>query len=265
MGKKLLKNWKVYPLTTKDTPKMGLSRKVNSKFVNKKRRDAFIASLHLEEFHTYLRENPKLTQHAPLNLIKLIVATFLMAHTGLRINEVRLMQYQSLLNLINFGYTTVSNVKRIGEREVALAEVHRQRLKDLIFTHPEPGRPPSIFPNNKMPQRDFYILGVKDYRKPVSERYFNTLVSKHLKGFASYLLNEKQSVPELFQWTSHSFRSGYITELYEKGASPSDIQRLVGHTDISTTLRYSEHLNRGTSKVSFLNKYADIPYLGGQK
>ena len=48
----------------------------------------------------------------------------------------------------------------------------------------------------------------------------------------------------------HCLRHSYTTNLITNGASPKDVQELLGHSDVSTTMNVYAHSNREAKRSS---------------
>lgn len=55
---------------------------------------------------------------------------------------------------------------------------------------------------------------------------------------------------ELEGFHFHTLRHTYTTNLLENGAQPKDVQELLGHSDVSTTMNVYAHATREAKKKS---------------
>ena len=53
-----------------------------------------------------------------------------------------------------------------------------------------------------------------------------------------------RKVPKLEGYHFHTFRHTYTANLLSKGAQPKDVQELLGHSDVSTTMNVYVHATR---------------------
>lgn len=60
----------------------------------------------------------------------------------------------------------------------------------------------------------------------------------------------RKKVPELEGFHFHTLRHTYTTNLLENGAQPKDVQELLGHSDVSTTMNVYAHATREAKKKS---------------
>ena len=79
-------------------------------------------------------------------------------------------------------------------------------------------------------------------RHPLSKRKLRTVTSrKHLKGFENFHF--------------HSLRHTYTSNLLANGAPPKDVQELLGHSAVSTTMNIYAHATREAKNNS---NYIDV-------
>ncbi len=59
-----------------------------------------------------------------------------------------------------------------------------------------------------------------------------------------------RKVPELEGFHFHTLRHTYTTNLLSNGAQPKDVQELLGHSDVSTTMNVYAHATREAKRDS---------------
>ena len=59
-----------------------------------------------------------------------------------------------------------------------------------------------------------------------------------------------RKVPELEGFHFHTLRHTYTTNLLSNGAQPKDVQELLGHSDVSTTMNVYAHATREAKRTS---------------
>ena len=59
-----------------------------------------------------------------------------------------------------------------------------------------------------------------------------------------------ENVPELEGFHFHTLRHTYTTNLLSNGAQPKDVQELLGHSDVSTTMNVYAHATREAKRTS---------------
>ena len=69
----------------------------------------------------------------------------------------------------------------------------------------------------------------------------------------------RKRIPELKDFHFHILRHTYTTNLLSGGAQPKDVQELLGHSDVSTTMNVYAHATRENkrSSVMILDRLAE--------
>jgi integrase len=206
-------------------------RKESNKPPRKKKplRDPFILGVHFEPFRQFVLGTTRYRRKG-----NLLVAVFLMAATGLRINEVRLLSIGQVAELADTGRLRVSNVKRIGTRDVVLISLWRSQLRALLPLLEI--RSPLLLPSSSDPS------------KPLQRERFVRIASDLLNRFKLTLRQ-----PHLV-FSSHSFRIGFITELKRRGFTLDQIRHIVGHRNIATTALYDRYGLPADEQLALLEK-----------
>ena len=89
---------------------------------------------------------------------------------------------------------------------------------------------------------------------------FNLHNKKYALGLDKQQLTRKIRIfskTTKIKFTAHTFRHTYLTKLAQNGADIYKIQKIAGHSSITTTTRYLHSCNRELAKTS---KLADFEY-----
>ena len=73
---------------------------------------------------------------------------------------------------------------------------------------------------------------------------------KESGAYEYYHLGMTENVPELEGFHFHTLRHTYTTNLLSNGAQPKDVQELLGHSDVSTTMNVYAHATREAKRTS---------------
>ncbi|MEG2777634.1 MAG: site-specific integrase [Cellulosilyticaceae bacterium] len=92
------------------------------------------------------------------------------------------------------------------------------------------GRPKKQVPHDKL---------IEVYSKWIFEEINLIEAARNLTRKFQRLLNRNNILYRKF----HSLRHTYATMLFEKGVSPKQVQTLLGHSDIATTLNIYTHVS----------------------
>ena len=83
---------------------------------------------------------------------------------------------------------------------------------------------------------DSYIFTEENSQKPLAQEAFTNLINKFIKECA----RKMDRNPNL---SNHSFRVGFITELWRDTNSIEFVRQVIGHAKIDTTSQYVENLS----------------------
>jgi len=170
--------------------------------------------IYASEFQTlldYLQE-AKMRDRAKSNAMK---AFHLLFYFGFRVSEIvdlknhhiKKMEREKLISLGN-------DTKTKTPRDAYIADAHIEILKD-------------IFQESLLDEDDFTLISPTFHPKD----YYS-------KGSLTRMLNRVIHKALGDQYSTHSFRAGYITSLHRADVSIKVIQEIIGHTKSTTTMRY---------------------------
>jgi len=151
---------------------------------------------------------------------KLVEMCTILHHTGLRASELRLITKGDIMSAIVDGsrqgkFSLSNDTKTNTTRLIRLSKKGVAEFKEL------------------------FDVGWKD--EELVARLFLNKKGKVLgaNGIVKLLNNNiKKALGKLY--SSHSYRAGYCTDLLNKGQVPANVvQKLVGHKNLQTTLRYN--------------------------
>lgn len=158
------------------------------------------------------------------------LAVTLLFITGARISEVLAMEKERLLDLFTKQrpFIAFNRLKRGKTNQKAFltpegARVAKERARDyeIVLRHSK--------------ENNAYIFSQKNEEdNSLSRPYFTTSINKLLSRVGKEF-NRKLS--------SHSFRKGYITRLWQKAEDIEFVRQIIGHACIATTQRYIEPLS----------------------
>lgn len=162
--------------------------------------------------------------------VKRIKAMFYLLYLfGLRIGELRVIKLSQIKDLCDKGVTSITESKTNKRRLLAVSEIWRMKLKRMVSEIDSP----SIY----------LCSSSRSENKPYERSYFNEKINKMLREFAL-----THGVNKVI--TCHSFRISVVTKLIEV-SSIEDTRQFIGHSDVSTTLRYSRY-NISENKIKSL-------------
>lgn len=172
-----------------------------------------------EEFQTILQYCDQfLKNHATHE--KLVKAFTLLFHTGCRISELLQLEKGDIQSIIDRGMFSLDNSTKTGKpRLVLISDNGVEAIKELWEMEISPGV-------DNMKEKTFKGRANMPLGK-TGVSGFTKLINKHMK-----------LALESDLYSSHSFRQGVISDLLNGGVPLSTVSGIIGHANISTTLKY---------------------------
>ena len=153
----------------------------------------------------------------------------ILAVTGIRINELLPLKVNQLQTLIEENWIAIDRSKRGPSNHKAFLTKEgkkliqdRQKDFELIFLMKEPN--------------SYVFTSEAQHRKPLGRVVVTKDVNKIMHQ-VSKQLNDKPNI------TSHSFRIGYITQLWKDTKDIEFVKQTIGHRKLDTTSAYVKSLS----------------------
>ena len=161
--------------------------------------------------------------------VRLRIAICLLTITGIRINELLALKVYQLQTLVEEGWIAIDRSKRGPANHKAFLtkegkKLVKDRQKDFQF----------IF---LMKEPDSYVFTNES-------NHYKTLtretITKAVNLLTRTVSEEISSKPNI---TSHSFRIGYITQLWKDSKDIEFVKQTIGHRNLNTTSAYVNQLS----------------------
>jgi len=142
-------------------------------------------------------------------------AVVLLRYGGFRISELTHLRYSDLLDLYMINRIALSN------------NTKTKKPRDVLFSD---GAVSEI-------RNVFSCIDFKDENEVLFKGRGGVFDKRNPTAFGAEL---NRAISAIFgkQYSTHSFRAGYITDLFRANNDASVIQHTVGHSNVSTTLGY---------------------------
>ncbi len=157
------------------------------------------------------------------------IALCILAVTGIRINELLPLKVNQLQTLIEENWIAIDRSKRGPSNHKAFLNKEgkkliqdRQKDFELIFLMKEPN--------------SYVFTSEAQHKKPLGRVVITKDVNKIMHQ-VSKQLNDKPNI------TSHSFRIGYITQLWKDSKDIEFVKQSIGHSKLDTTSAYINKLS----------------------
>jgi integrase len=157
------------------------------------------------------------------------IALCILAVTGIRINELLPLKVNQLQTLIEENWIAIDRSKRGPSNHKAFLnkegkKIINNRQKDFKF----------IF---LMKEPDFYVFSAESNH---SKQLGRVVITKDVNKIMRQVSNQFTDKPNI---TSHSFRIGYITQLWKDTKDIEFVKQTIGHRRLDTTSAYVNQLS----------------------
>jgi site-specific recombinase XerD len=161
--------------------------------------------------------------------VRLRIAICLLTITGIRINELLPLKVYQLQTLVEEGWIAIDRSKRGPANHKAFLtkegkKLVKERQKDFQF----------IF---LMKEPDSYVFTNESNHSKILTR---ETITKAINLVTRTVSEEIISKPNI---TSHSFRIGYITQLWKDSKDIEFVKQTIGHRNLDTTSAYVNQLS----------------------
>lgn len=137
----------------------------------------------------------------------------LLYYSGCRLNELPQLTVQKIKEILTSGETTIVS--------------HKVKSERVLYFSADAVKEFGKYFNLEAKEDTEYVI--TSWGKPRQQLHHISLIQA-VNKYIHNVLGE--------QYSSHSFRSGIITDMAIKSVNPKIIQSFVGHKNISTTLSY---------------------------
>ena len=159
---------------------------------------------------------------------RLRLALALLLVTGIRISELLPLKMKQVESLFTKDWISIDRAKRGPANHKAFltkegSRIMKERRSDFEFLQ--------LFKDS-----DSYIFTAENSKKPLAREAFTNLINKFMKDCA----RKTDQNPYI---SSHSFRVGFITQLWRDTNDIEFVRQAIGHAKIDTTSQYVENLS----------------------
>ena len=168
---------------------------------------------------------------------RLRLALALLLVTGIRISELLPLTMKQVESLFLNHWITIDRAKRGPANHKAFltkegSRIVQERRSDFELMQ--------LFKDG-----DSYIFTAENSQKPLAREAFTNLINKFIKECA----RKMDRNPNL---SSHSFRVGFITQLWRDTNDIEFVRQAIGHAKIDTTSQYVENLSEKERQARML-------------
>jgi len=173
-------------------------------------------NIHSKQFETlleYIEKNEKMKDRVKLNFKR---AFTLLWFGGFRVSELTNLYNSDIVDIIEEGELHLTNsTKTKTPREVYFSKKGQKAIKKLFKSDLE-----------------------KEPLNAVALKAWGFCYEKYNPAGLCRSLNQVLAKALGKQFTTHSFRAGYITDMHHSGISLKTIQENIGHSNMATTGEY---------------------------
>jgi integrase len=181
-----------------------------------------------EIYDSLIKSSQKLKYSNLYKSARLRLALALLLVTGIRISELLPLKMNQVENLFTKHWISIDQAKRGPANHKAFltkegAKIMKERCSDFEFLQ--------LFKDS-----DSSIFTAQNSNKPLAREAFTNLINKFMKD-CTRKMDQKPYI------SSHSFRVGFITQLWKDTNDIEFVRQAIGHAKIDTTSQYVENLS----------------------
>jgi integrase len=184
--------------------------------------------INIEIYKILIEESNKLSYAKSYRGVRLRIALALLVVTGIRLSELLPLKMGQVQTLFTEQWISIDRAKKGPSNYKAFltkegAKIMRERLVDFEFLW-------------WFKDKDSYIFTPENLNKPLEREAFTTLINKFIKAST----REIEGNPNL---SSHSFRIGFTTKLWQDTNDIEFVRQAIGHAKIDTKSQYVKNLS----------------------
>ena len=196
----------------------------------------------IEIYDSLIQSSQKFKYSNLYQSARLRLALALLLVTGIRISELLPLKMKQVESLFTNHWISIDRAKRGPANHKAFltkegSRIMRERRSDFELMQ--------LFKKS-----DSYIFTAENSNKPLAREAFTNLINKFIKDCARKMDHN----PNL---SSHSFRVGFITQLWRDTNDIEFVRQAIGHAKIDTTSQYVENLSEKERQARMLEISVD--------
>ena len=196
----------------------------------------------IEIYDSLIQSSQKFKYSNLYQSARLRLALALLLVTGIRISELLPLKMKEVESLFTNHWISIDRAKRGPANHKAFltkegSRIMRERRSDFELLQ--------LFKKS-----DSYIFTAENSKKPLAREAFTNLINKFMKDCSRRMDRN----PNL---SSHSFRVGFITQLWRDTNDIEFVRQAIGHAKIDTTSQYVENLSEKERQARMLEISVD--------
>jgi len=196
----------------------------------------------IEIYDSLIQSSQKFKYSNLYQSARLRLALALLLVTGIRISELLPLKMNQVESLFTNHWISIDRAKRGPANHKAFlikegSRIMRERRSDFELLQ--------LFKKS-----DSYIFTAENSKKPLAREAFTNLINKFMKD-CSRIMDRNPNL------SSHSFRVGFITQLWRDTNDIEFVRQAIGHAKIDTTSQYVENLSEKERQARMLEISVD--------
>lgn len=196
-----------------------------------------------EDLYEFLIQEANLLYREPYQGARLRIALALLTVTGVRISELLPLKVQQIQTLLADSWIAIDRLKRGPANHRAFLtlkgkKIMKERRRDfeiILFSKED----------------DSFVFTPQYSADPLERTTFNKLIN-------NFLTRSTAKLPSKPNIKSHSFRIGFITNLWKDTNDIEFVRQAVGHAKIDTTSRYVQNLSAEERKQRMIDLQSSL-------